>query len=94
MGNLYDEFVNKLKSALVDKQNHYFLVPRRIGATTLLKNLSNEGKGIFEQLEELNAESIILNTGYTIIVGSGSFYQNSMNSLETEAKKHVLLLSQ
>ncbi len=91
MKDLHVEFENQLKNALIDNQDHYFLVPRRIGVTTILKNLSNVGKGIFGQLKEPCAESITLNNGHIIIVGSGDYYQNWMHSLETEAKKHEIL---
>lgn len=92
MNDLRHEFKIAFSNAWVDGKDHYFIVPRRMGTTTLLKNLSNAGKGTFKELKEVDAESITLDNGSEIIIGSGCRYQKWMNSLETEASKHVYLL--
>jgi len=93
-------FISELESGLYDNQNHCFIVPRRIGTTRALQNLAIMGEGFYEKKEILGFglgwgnqyESLLLNNGCEIIVGSGNDYRDCIFSLQENAVLHQILM--
>ncbi len=81
------KFLDELSRASKDGGNHFFHVPRRIGATTTLSDMDRRGEGHYEPGERgVSAERIELNSGCRVCVAVPSdsvpdiihFYEGEM----------------